>query len=194
MMAAGAPTLLKGCGKFALGIFVMLLPFVTSNLSAQETLSPRLQIGIGLLPAVIAANKSLQPQNNGASLPIYLVYRNNRQFAERLEPGLRKIKAIRGYSLAINKLSLEQLLESNPVPMSTIFIVEPIDDELDNLISFSQQRRLLLFSPFKGDVERGAMTGFKVTDKVLPMVNIAALRESNIQLKAFFLRIAVKYE
>jgi hypothetical protein len=29
---------------------------------------------------------------------------------------------------------------------------------------------------------------------VLPMVNMTALKQSNIQLKAFFLRVAVKHE
>jgi hypothetical protein len=53
---------------------------------------------------------------------------------------------------------------------------------------------VLLFSPFEGDVERGVATGFRVTDKVLPMVNTTSLKLSNIQLKAFFLRVAVKHE
>jgi len=47
---------------------------------------------------------------------------------------------------------------------------------------------------FEGDVERGVATGFRVTDKVLPMVNMTSLKLSNIQLKAFFLRVAVKHE
>ena len=169
-----------------LSILVMLLSLVGSGATAQEALSPRLQIGIGLLPAVIAANKSLAAGGNGVSLPIYLVYQDNRQIAERLKPGLARIPPIRNHPLAISSLSLDELFASNPQPMSTVFIVEPLDDELEDLIEFTQQHRLLLFSPFKGDVEDGVMTGFRVTDKVLPMVNMAALKEANIHLKAFF--------
>ena len=67
-------------------------------------------------------------------------------------------------------------------------------NNLDDLIEFVQQKQVLLFSPFEGDVERGVTAGFRVTDKVLPMVNMASLKLSNIYLKAFFLRVAVKHE
>ena len=75
-----------------------------------------------------------------------------------------------------------------------VFITEPLDQRLPELVELAGQQRVLLFSPFKGDVELGVTTGFQVTDKVLPLVNMASLKESKIQLKAFFLRIAVKHE
>ena len=78
--------------------------------------------------------------------------------------------------------------------MSTIFIAETMDSKLGDLIEYANQRRALLVSPFKGDVGKGVATGFHVTDRVRPMVNPDSLKQSKIQLKAFFLRIAVKHE
>ena len=123
-----------------------------------------------------------------------MVYQNNRHQAEQLRPDLEKIGMIRRRGMRIESISLAELLTSSPEPASTIFLAEPVGDELGDLLKFVTQKRVLLFSPFEGDVERGVTTGFRVTDKVLPMVNMSSLKQSNIQLKAFFLRVAVKHE
>ncbi len=161
---------------------------------AQDALSPRLQIGINLLPAIIAANTSLAASDSNKNLPIYLLYQENRHLAQQLKLSLEQGGKIRQRELEILPISLDELLASEPLQLSAIFITEPVDDRLPELIEFAQQQRSLLFSPFKGDVERGVTAGFQVTDKVLPLVNMASLKQSKIKLKAFFLRIAVKHE
>ncbi len=171
-------------------LLAALAPLTTT---AQDALSPRLQIGIGLLPAVIAANKLITGESS-QPLSVYLVYNNNRYLAENLRSSLDKVDRVRERKLAVDSIALPQLLASEPPPMSAIFIAEELGDELEPLIDFAASQKVLLFSPFKGDVERGVAAGFRVTDKVLPMVNMTALKQSNIQLKAFFLRVAVKHE
>lgn len=171
----------------------LLLSLTWLTAPAEGVLSPRMQIGINIMPAIVAANKRLA-DNDTQILPIYIVYRDNRHLAEQLRPRLQKIGKIRSRALQVESISLTDLLASDPVPSSAIFLAEPINDELSALLDFVQQQRVLLFSPFEGDVERGVATGFRVTDKVLPMVNMTSLKLSNIQLKAFFLRVAVKHE
>ncbi len=173
---------------------LVLLSIHLLNIPAQaQELGPRLQIGIGILPAVIAANKRLADETE-QSLPIYVVYKNNRHLAERLVSSIEKIERIRNRQLVIEPAALTDLTSDELEPASTIFIAEELDGDLDELIEFVERQKVLLFSPFKGDVERGVAAGFRVTDKVLPMVNMTALKQSNIQLKAFFLRVAVKHE
>lgn len=181
-------------GKIGLIALLCLVSFVGLPSLAQENATPRLQIGINLLPAVIAANQSLAASDGTNDLPIYLVYRENRRRALQLEPILRQIGEIRKRKIKIKSLALDALLADEPAPLSIVFITEPLDQRLDELITLAQQQRILLFSPFKGDVEHGVTAGFQVTDKVLPLVNMASLKQSKIQLKAFFLRIAVKHE
>jgi hypothetical protein len=161
---------------------------------AQDALSPRLHIGLNLLPAIIAANKSLATTDPDQNLPIYLVYHENPNQAEYLEQYLNQLGKVRNRSLDVMTIALDELLAREPPPLAVVFITEPLDQRLPDLVQFAQHQRALLFSPFDGDVERGVATGFQVTDKVLPLVNITALKQSKIQLKAFFLRIAVKYE
>ncbi|MDH3629556.1 MAG: YfiR/HmsC family protein [Gammaproteobacteria bacterium] len=181
-------------GKIGLMALLCLASFVGLPSLAQDAASPRLQIGINLLPAIIAANQSLAVSDGTNNLPIYLVYRENRHLAKQLEPGLRQVGEIRKRKLEITILSLDELLSQGPAPLSVVFITEPLDQRLPELVELAEQQRILLFSPFKGDVELGVTTGFQVTDKVLPLVNMASLKQSKIKLKAFFLRIAVKHE
>ena len=172
---------------------LLVVPLAVQSLLAQDALSPRLQIGASILPAIIAANKRLASADQQLP-PVYIVYLNNSHLANQLADGLRQNDAVRQRELEITSLSLAELLERNPIQASALFVSEPMGEELEQLIEFSRQQKLLLFSPYKGDVERGVATGLRVTDKVLPMVNMDSLKQSNIFLKAFFLRIAVKHE
>jgi hypothetical protein len=180
--------------KIGLVILYGLAPILGTTSLAQDGLSPRLQIGINLLPAIIAANQSLAATDISQNLPIYLVYREDLYQAEQLKPRIDQLGKIRGRVLEVMPISLDALLASAPLPLSVVFITEPLDGQLPDLVRFAQQQRILLFSPFAGDVHRGVTAGFQVTDKVLPLVNMASLKQSKIQLKAFFLRIAVKHE
>lgn len=183
-----------GRPRLIAAMLLCLLSTLATSLRAQEALEPRLQIGINLLPAVIAANKAVISSPPDTELSIYLVYDTNRYLAEQLQLRLARLGSIHKHRLLITALPLQSLLAIEPGNPGSVFIVEPFDDRLDELIEFAQQRRILLFSPFAGDVERGVNAGFQVTDKVLPMVNMGSLKQSKIQLKAFFLRIAVKHE
>ncbi len=177
-----------------LALAFALQPLTASHSQARANLEPRLQIGIGLLPAVMAADQTLAAGGSVAGVAVYLVYRNDWHVAEQLRAHLEHVSTIRQSPVVPVVLTLDELLDENPAPHSAVFIAEPIESRLDELIDYTAQRRQLLFSPFKGDVERGVAAGFRVGDKVLPHVNLAALNRSNIQLKAFFLRIAVKHE
>jgi len=181
-------------GKIGLVLLLYLATTLGLSASAQEALSPRLQIGINILPAVIAANNGLATIANDEKLPIYLVYLDNDHLAEMLKQSIGRIGLIRKHVVDIQTIKLDGLLALDPAPFSTVFISEALDSRLPELIRFSQQQRALLFSPIKGDVKRGVATGFRVTDRVLPLVNMESLKQSKIQLKAFFLRIAVKHE
>jgi hypothetical protein len=186
--------MLRLAARIGLIVLFGLAQFTGATSLAQDGLTPRLHIGVNLLPAIIAANKSLAATKPDQNLPIYLVYREDPNQAQYLEQHINRIGEIRQRSLEVTTITLDELLASEPLPLAVVFITEPMDQRLPDLVQFARQRRALLFSPFDGDVERGVATGFQVTDKVLPLVNMAALKQSKIQLKAFFLRIAVKHE
>jgi len=181
-------------GKIGLVLLLYLAAATGLTSQAADTVPTRLQIGINLLPAVIAANNGLATIDASKKIQIYLLYRDNSHQVELLRQSLGRIGKIRKHHIDIQVIKLEDMLELDPEPFSTLFIGEALDARLPDLIRFSQEQRALLFSPFKGDVKRGVATGFRVTNRVLPLINMESLKLSKIQLKAFFLRIAVKHE
>jgi hypothetical protein len=194
MIFTGGRSTAKPGACSLLALLLSLATLVIPPAVAQEPIPPRLQIGINLLPAVIAANKGLATVPSDQHLQIYMVHRGNDHLAEQLRRSIGRIGLIKKRQLDAEIKSIDELLADAIEPMSTIFIVEPMEGRLDELIEYAHARRVLLFSPFKGDVGKGVATGFKVTDRVRPLVNLQSLRQSKIQLKAFFLRIAVKHE
>ena len=194
MTNPGRRKLLKPAAVIAAAALLGLGALIPITASAQEHLPTRLQIGINLLPAVMAANNGIANLAEDKSLKLYIVYLADDHDAEILKRSISRIGRVKKRPLETHTLSLDELLQQDIGPMSTLFIAEPMDDRLGELIAYSQQRRTLLFSPFEGDVARGVATGFHVSDQVRPMVNMESLRQSKIKLKAFFLRIAVKHE
>jgi|GEM_PF-785354 len=194
MISNRGPCTVKTSVHAVLALLLWLVAFASPPTLAQEAIPPRLQIGINLLPAVIAANKGLTNMPADGVVSIYIVYLANDHLAEQLRRSIGRIGLIKKRKLDTRTISIDKLLALDIKPMSTVFIAEPMEGRLDKLIEFSHTRRVLLFSPFKGDVGKGVATGFQVTDRVRPLVNLASLQQSKIQLKAFFLRIAVKHE
>lgn len=167
---------------------------MSSDSYADELLSPRIQIGLNLIPAIIAADKNLNSQSKNNPLKLQIVYIHNKQRALKSEKQLKSIGMIRGHKLKTEVISFKKLLEKKQKRNCVLILIEKMDLELNSLIQYSRNQKIILFSPFKGDVEKGVMSGFEVSNKVLPAINIKAARTSNIDLKAFFLRIAIKYD
>lgn len=161
---------------------------------ASEHLTPRIQIGLNLIPAVLAANKKLNSELNQLPLTIYIVYLHNKPRAVKSQIRLESIDHIRNHKLRLEVIQLNDLIEREINSNDAIFINDNIQNDLNKLIRYAHTQQVILFSPFKDDVQKGVMSGFEVSNKVLPAVNLTAMRNSNIDLKAFFLRIAVKYD
>lgn len=74
--------------------------------------------------------------------------------------------------------------EARPV---AVFLAAPLSDaEFQRLLEWCIRERVILYSPFEGDVERGATAGLSVQAKVQPYLNRQTLSSSQIELQAFF--------
>ncbi len=75
-----------------------------------------------------------------------------------------------------------------------IFIASPLDAQsLARWVKYCQDRQVVLYSPFEGDVERGVMAGLAIEATVQPYLNENALDAAGVELKPFFLRVAKVY-
>lgn len=171
----------------------MLILITSTPALSLPQLNPRIQIGLNLLPAVIAANKKLADKDQQKSLSIFLLYNKDRQIALQAEQNINTNQKIRGHSFDTEVISINQLMSRNIDQHDAIFIVEKIQS-LEALIAYSREQQVILFSPFEGDIEKGVMSGIAISNNVLPAINQTAVRRASLNFKAFFLRIAVKYD
>jgi hypothetical protein len=91
-------------------------------------------------------------------------------------------------------VSLQALAGVDLDAVGGIFVAEAQPQELRTILDLARSHRVIIFSPYEGDVERGAHGGISVRDRILPYINVHALRLSGIELKVFFLKVAERYE
>lgn len=180
----------KRIGQSLIGLLIMLGCY---SAGLASPLNPRVQIGLNLLPAVMAADLRLNELDEDTTVMFYLAYENDYRAAQDASQQLSRITDIRGLRLEMVVIDYQSLLNQRLNTPAAIFLVEKTPLRLNQLIAFSRANQTILFSPFKGDVAKGVNAGFEVTHKVSPAVNLDSLQQSNISLKSFFLRVAVKH-
>jgi hypothetical protein len=68
------------------------------------------------------------------------------------------------------------------------------DAQLGEMLAEAKRNHLIVFSPFAGDVERGAMAGLSVGSQIKPYFNVRSLREAKIDINPMLLRMSKQYE
>ncbi len=174
-------------------IAVLLMPRLQLLADTQEEL--RLSIGSKLFPSMLAADLQIaDKRGSDGALQILVVYLHSPGIAENVVVKISAVTSVRSIPLKITPIAYSNLTKLDIDRVGGIFIVEPLHDDLERVLNFAHSREVIVFSPFEGDVERGAHGGISVRDRILPFINISALHNDGIELKAFFLKVAEHYE
>lgn len=158
----------------------------------------RAESGARLFRAMLAADVELEKKVDAeGALTIAVVHAGDVDRAKALgdlvarRDANRASEAIKGLPVRIQVLRVEDLPPAGARPVAAVFIAEPLRrDAVGSLIRFGVERRVIIYSPFEGDVERGVAGGLSIEAQVRPFVNTGALRASQVTLKEFFLKVA----
>jgi hypothetical protein len=171
--------------------FALLMP---GSLFANELSDERVRIGLDLFPSLLAADADIAAKKCAdGNLHLLLVHAGRERFAREMAERLSQIKEIRGIPIRVSLVAIEALGETLECPIAGIFLSERVGDGLSSVIRFGRDRHAVLFSPFPGDVEKGVASGILISDRILPYVNLEALRLSGVHIKSFFFGIAEHY-
>jgi hypothetical protein len=150
--------------------------------------------GLDLFPSLLAADADIaEKKRPDGALHLLLVYQNRHDLAENMRTHLKQVTKIQDIPIRIGITGIDELSDGVESPLAGIFLVEPAGGKIDTVIRLGLEHRAVVFSPFPGDVERGVSSGMVTTDRILPYVNVEAMRLSGIRIKPFFLRIAEQY-
>jgi len=184
--------------KLLIGLLFITMPFILFGISETEGIdNKRLLIGIDLFPSFLASDKNIQHKvGDDHHLHIVIAYQYEEQIANDMAQRLESLKKIRGISIKVVIYSVQDFDKLEYIEDQTIaglFIAESMIP-LNQIIKLSIKKQFIVFSPFQGDVEKGVAGGIYITEKILPYINMKTLREANIKMKSFFLRVSKKYE
>jgi hypothetical protein len=150
----------------------------------------RLRVGLKLFPAVLGAQEELRARcGPDGMLRVLVVHRGSDEVAQRAARSLKDLGEVDKLPLAVGIRSLGELESSSEESIAAIFVAS-VGLEHKRLRRLSERHRVLVFSPFAGDVAGGAVAGIHVADRILPAVNLEQAKRAGLRFKAFFLRVA----
>ena len=172
---------------------VMLSLLATAVVRADSYDERRMRAGARLFRALLVADLDLRSRAaEDGELHVVLLGANSSEENELRRHMLPQGDAppqLGGLPMQVEVRELAAL-DGDPRP-AAVFIARPLGgQELAQLVQWSRQRQVVLYSPFEGDVERGVMAGLSVEAKVLPYLNQAALEAAGVSLKPLFLKVA----
>lgn len=153
----------------------------------------RMELGLKLFPVSIGALESFEGAlDPDGRLRVLVVYDGPRNPALQVAAQFESVK-VRGHALRVEVLSAAELdVYTGPRP-GGLFIAS-VGLSSNRLRAWSERQRALVFSPFDGAVEAGAVVGLHVADRILPIVNLPQAGRSGVRFKPYFLEEARIYE
>jgi hypothetical protein len=178
--------------------FLAAIVYAAKPSISDDFVIPRITTGAKIFRALLAADVDIakKTERNG-KLRLCLLYIDNIRSAESAAKTLRNRddSRIRKMDVSIEILPFADCVENKTERFVGVFLTQTLNDEkLKILIEYTNAQKMVVFSPFEGDVERGVQSGIALEARVRPYLNTKALRTANVRLKSFFLRVAKQYE
>ena len=174
--------------------FIIIL-FSYSMAAAVDRGELRVRAGIDLFPSLLTADLDIaEKKGDDGFLTLLLLYRDNKPETREIARTLSSLKVIRGIPVRVEITNDATMSSFKDKPPAGIFIAQPLGDKLSDVVHYAVNNGVVLFSPFKGDVEKGVLGGIHISDRVLPYINLTSMKTSGIHIKKFFMRVSVKYE
>jgi hypothetical protein len=165
--------------------------------SATDVADRRIQISLPIFPRIVAVDNDFSHKlHPKGKVTFSFLYESNKAKAETLAEALKqKLTNVAGLEFTAQAVAVrEQLTEQAPVP-TAMFITEQFSEKtFVAVLEYSVKQHRILFSPFTGDVERGATAGIAITSRVKPFFNIATLKRAQIDINPVLMKLSKRYE
>ena len=165
---------------------------------SDDFMDRRITAGAKIFRALLAADIDIaRKTGSDGSLRLCLLYKEDTRNAKIAGETLlnRDDTRIRKIEVRVEVVAFPACIKEQPRPIAGIYLTQTLSaDQLELLLEYSTKQKIVIFSPFEGDVERGVHSGIAVEARVRPYLNMKALQAVGIRLKPFILRVAKQYE
>ncbi len=192
-VSAEGTTGLRPVCKRALVLFAMFVALVVpGSAAADEQTVVRSGIALKVFPRVVAVDMDVAGKvGSDGALHLVLVYDVDPAAARRLRDRLaRDVDRILDWPVLVELRRPNDLTSEAGTP-AALLVVEPLSEPAFQAVrAFGTTNHRMVFSPFIGDVERGATVGLDVGVRVAPYFNQSVLAESTIEINPQILRVS----
>jgi len=178
-------------------VVVLLLSLFSTAVFADAMQQRRVTIAASIFPRIIAVDLELtKKRDEKGNVRLGLIYSSDENDVKKIAKLMtKKIKNISGNPIVLDYINIVDADLSIIERLSGIFLVHDISDaDLKKVQQYATKNRIIVFSPFEGDVERGVLAGIFIGAKIRPYLNLRRIKETGIRLKPGILRVSKTYE
>ena len=164
---------------------------------ANDAADRRIQISLPIFPRIVAVDEDFRNKLlNKDKVLLVFIYHSEKDKAERLAESLRvKLSNVAGLEFKAQAVSVREQLQASAKIPTALFVAERFSKQtFDLVLEYSIKQQRILFSPFAGDVERGAAAGISITSRVNPYFNIKTLQRAAIEINPVLMKLSKRYE
>ena len=172
---------------------IFLLLFFYSHIFALYIDESLLNIHATLLPKLAFMDSKYKEKLDNNSLSIIIFYsKNNYASATILQKSILKKypNGIKNYPL---KLLLLPYTVKQKIQANIYYLMPAEEQELKRVLEMAKREKVLTFSYLEENLAQGSTLALSIGVKVKPILNLAALKESNISIHDVLLKISTIY-
>ncbi len=177
-------------------LFIYILLFnISLNLYAHDLKSDLMRIHANLIPKIMMMDYDFKKSLVNDAVSIAVVYENIQQKSDAQEiKRYIKVKYPDGFNK--HKINIEYISYDNiqnASKHSFYYMLPSSEKNIRDALKITNRQKALSFAYDNRDLQYGVMLSVKITNKVKPMVNINALKATDIAVRPILLKVAEIY-
>jgi hypothetical protein len=190
-----APVARLSARSAAVGSLMIALSVGGSIARATDFVPARVKQGARIFRAMLSSDLDLDTKAEGDGTLVVLVYHNGRSDLAQLAT---EVIAAEGKELSpghhVRVQEVASLGAIGPRPAALFLADELSRDALEALVRWSLEKKVFIFSPYEGHVERGVAGGVLVGARVQPYLNKGAMQRTGLRFSQLVMQVSKVHE
>ena len=187
----------RGLRAVAVAVLYCVCLITALHVDAGEAEERRVRISLEIFPRIVAVDLDLRSKlSTTDTLRLFVLFEHDAEAARRVSEQMKNsFTNIGGLSVEFVVQSTQLAATGGMEQPAAVFLSDVLsDDAFAAAMKAAVERRVLVFTPFAGDVERGATVGIAISSRIKPYFNVSTLEQSHIRIHEKLLNISQRYE
>lgn len=187
----------RGLRWTAIAVLYCICLTAARHVDAGEAEERRVRISLEIFPRIVAVDLDLRTKlSTSDALRLFVVYERDAEVAHHISVQMKNsFTNIGGLAVQFVVQNAQLAVTAGMQQPAAIFLADQLSDDLfAAVMKAAIEEHVLVFSPFAGDVERGATVGIAISSRIQPYFNMSTLVQSHLNINEKLLSISQRYE